>query len=177
MKVVLGLGNPGGEYAVTRHNIGIMLVEKIFNVQCSIFKDNYGWRRKKNMMVAEFLGLVLVKTSSYFMNESGNIIRDLKNDGLFNKQPDFYLAHDDLDIKLGEYKIQFGTGPKVHNGVESVENALGTKDFWRIRIGIDNRKPENRIPGEDYVLQKFSHEEKEILDKVIEEIAGKVVAL
>jgi len=79
------------------------------------------------------------------------------------------VAHDDLDIKLGEYKIQKGRGPKEHNGVESVENALKTKDFWRIRIGIENRD-RDRENGESYVLGKFTSEEKGILEGVLDEI-------
>ena len=95
--------------------------------------------------------LVLVKTKDIFMNESGRLLQGLP-------EGELYVAHDDLDLKLGEYKIQFGKGPKDHNGVESVENALGTKDFWRIRIGIDNRA--TPVEGETYVLQKFAPEEK-----------------
>ena len=64
------------------------------------------------------------------------------------------IIHDDLDIPLGKFKIQFGKGPRLHNGVLSVEQALGTKEFWRIRIGIDNRL-KNTDSGEDYVLEKF----------------------
>lgn len=190
MKIILGLGNPGVVYASTRHNSGMMLVDEIFKIQYSRFNDNYGWRRKKNIVVAEFPDLILVKTAEYFMNESGNIIGEfLKNSPLphpfISPLQNFgeglgerlYLAHDDLDIKLGEYKIQFGVGPKEHNGVDSVENRLGTKQFWRIRIGIDNRESENRIPGEEYVLKKFTAKEIETLTKVFEMIGAEVCGL
>jgi peptidyl-tRNA hydrolase, PTH1 family len=214
MKLIVGLGNPGPEYAGTRHNVGVMLVEQMYNVKCKIYNDSYGWRRKKDIMTAEFPDLVLVKTAGVFMNESGKIINELKYMGLVkfvNNAPsdpplnprggrerleNLFVVHDDLDIKLGEYKIQFGTGPKVHNGVLAVERALGTKDFWRIRIGIDNRGGSNApsdpplntklrfaskavrggrwSSGEEYVLQRFSEQEKVVLDGVINRIVEEV---
>ena len=175
MKIIVGLGNPGSEYAGTRHNAGQLLVDQIFNFQFPIFKETYGWRRKKDIMVAEFSELMLVKTAGVFMNESGRIIHDLRY--MNHDLRDLYLAHDDLDIKLGEYKIQFGTGPKVHNGVNAIEQALGTKEFWRIRIGIDYREPAfaKATAGEEYVLQRFNNDEKIILNKVLENITHEIV--
>jgi PTH1 family peptidyl-tRNA hydrolase len=94
------------------------------------------------------------------------------------------VIHDDLDIKLGEYKIQKGVGPRLHNGISSVEKALGTKDFWRVRVGVENR-PSNlkffnlnfrrRIPGEKYVLQKFSDQERETLYRVFDKINSELI--
>jgi PTH1 family peptidyl-tRNA hydrolase len=159
MKIILGLGNPGVEYANTRHNAGILLVDN-FSQRLS---SSYGWRREKNKFIFKTDKFMLVKTASVFMNESGSI----------TPSGQFYLVHDDLDIRLGEFKIQMGKGPKVHNGVESVENALKTKDFWRIRIGIDNRT--TPVDGETYVLQKFSSEERKILDGVFESIIKVVI--
>ncbi len=176
MKVIVGLGNPGVEYINTRHNAGILLVDKI-SARCSeksIQSGNYGWRKFYGILTSKFPDLVLAKTADYFMNESGNVINDVfRLDEFKNITPEqFYVAHDDLDIKLGEYKIQKGVGPKLHNGVESVENALKTKDFWRIRIGIDNRSIP--IPGEEYVLQKFSGEERKVLDEVLGKITDEI---
>ena len=104
-----------------------------------------------------------------FMNRSGEVVTKIAN---FYKVTidDLVVIHDDLDIRLGEYKIQKGVGPKVHNGLTSVEERLGTADFWRLRIGVDNRiqNSEFRIQGEDYVLADFLPEEKTIIDGVIE---------
>ena len=80
--------------------------------------------------------------------------------------------HDDLDIRLGEYKIQFAKGPKVHNGLNDIYDKLGTNEFWHIRMGVDNREPDNRTPGEEYVLMDFTKEEQNILSKVIEQIVN-----
>jgi peptidyl-tRNA hydrolase, PTH1 family len=170
MKIIIGLGNPGTEYAGTRHNTGINFVDAIYDLQITSYKDGYGWRRKKDIFVAEFPGLVLVKTAMVFMNESDKVIFEVRY--LKYDLKDLYIAHDDLDIKLGEYKIQFGTGPKIHNGLLAVERALGTKEFWRIRIGIDNRM--TPVDGEAYVLQRFNPEEKKIIDRVLENITHEI---
>ena len=85
-----------------------------------------------------------------------------------------YVVHDDLDIPLGAFKIQFGVGPKVHNGLNDIYDKLGTKDFWHVRAGVDNRDPENRTKGEDYVLEDFTNEEKVILDGVIKQICNQL---
>ncbi|MBI5358791.1 aminoacyl-tRNA hydrolase [Candidatus Amesbacteria bacterium] len=173
MKIILGLGNPGVEYANTRHNAGILLVDN-FSQKLS---SPYGWRREKNKFIFKSDKFTLIKTASVFMNESGNLVKDfqyLTPDPSPNLgEGSLFVVHDDLDIKLGEYKIQKGMGPKVHNGVLSVENKLKTKDFWRIRIGIDNRT--TPIDGETYVLQKFSPDERKILDSVFEEICKKLI--
>jgi len=211
MKVVVGLGNPGPEYVMTRHNAGVEFVDAM----AEMMKGNstslqlspnlgeratssYGWRRKKDIMVAEFPDMILVKSANVFMNESGRMIRDLqylnvipteqseRRDPLGSNElrdssaklgmTSFFIAHDDLDIRLGEYKIQFGKGPKEHGGINSVEEVLGTKEFWRVRIGIDNRPSfAEATEGEKYVLQKFSMEEKEVLDKVVERIMGEII--
>jgi len=170
MMIIVGLGNPGGEYALTRHNAGVMLVDKIYDLK---FKNHeYGWRRKNKIMIYETKDLVLLKTAKYFMNESGSIIHDLRYTKYDLK--DVRIAHDDLDLRLGEFKIQFGKGPKVHNGVESIEHAMGTKDFMRIRIGIDNRETGNREDGESYVLQGFDQEELTQLDEALARIADEI---
>lgn len=161
MRVILGLGNPGVEYTNTRHNAGIIFVDYLSQK----LNSPYGWRREKNKMIFKSDKFILIKTADIFMNESGNLIANSPY-----QLADFYLAHDDLDIKLGEYKVQTGIGPKLHNGIESVEKIIKSTNFERIRIGIDNRVVP--IPGEEYVLQKFSAEERLILEKVFEKITS-----
>lgn len=144
MKLIIGLGNPGDKYQKNRHNAGHMFVE--------------------------FAGKG-IKTD-VFMNSSGRFVSEKLN---FYKitLDDLYIAHDDLDIPLGQFKIQKEVGPKVHNGINGIEEILGTKDFWRIRIGVDNRAHSAEAPrakGEDYVLQNFKPEELDILHKVFDEI-------
>ncbi len=147
MKLVVGLGNPGSKYENTRHNAGHVLVDRINSM-------------KSNLKAFK---------TDVFMNNSGRAVKKLVD---FYKIPmdELYVAHDDLDIPLGEYKIQKGVGPKVHNGVLSVEEFLGTSDFWRVRIGVDGRDGDRSIPGEDYVLQDFNEGEKGKLEPVFERI-------
>ena len=156
MRLLVGLGNPGRQYVNTRHNAGFFVADSLYS-------------RK---VPAGFV----IKKSDVFMNESGVFVKKLVDQ--YKLEPsNLYIAHDDLDIPLGAYKIQLGVGPKVHNGVNSVEEELGTKDFWRVRIGVDNRKLDDRTSGEEYVLQDFTAEERKALDGVIQEICKKLVTL
>jgi len=123
------------------------------------------------------IDIVLAKPTTY-MNKSGVAVKKLVNTYLTtnnqepttrNQQPgtnnqslianNLIVVHDDLDIPFGKFRIVKGYGPKLHNGIESIQNHLHTMDFLRIRIGVDNRIVENRIPGIDYVLRDFTHEE------------------
>lgn len=150
MKVLIGLGNPGEHYKNNRHNAGHMFVE-MCNEQSSMSNQ---WR---------------CLMTNVLMNESGEFVKE-KLDFYKLSLDDLYIVHDDLDIRLGEHKIQEGVGPKLHYGIWSIEQALGTKDFWRIRIGVDNRDPQNRVPGEEYVLQDFTEDELVILSNVFNAI-------
>lgn len=159
--MIVGLGNPGQQYVGTRHNAGTMLVELLSQKLTS----DYGWRKHYDCLIFKTSNLVLVKTREVFMNESGRLLQGLP-------EGELYVVHDDLDLHLGEYKIQKGVGPKLHYGVQSIENQLGNKDFWRIRIGIDNRVQGigDRVQGEEYVLRRFSGEEKKKIAAVLDEI-------
>ncbi len=149
MKLVIGLGNPGKKFKNNRHNVGHIFV---------------GYLRSKIKDQNKDLNLKLEKTN-VFMNESGDFVK--KATRTYHLEPsNLFVVHDDLDLPLGQWKIQLGIGPKIHYGVNSIEEALGSKNFWRIRIGVDNRDPNNRISGDEYVLQDFTKEETEILKGV-----------
>lgn len=155
MKIVIGLGNPGSEYSNTRHNAGQMVIDELQKI-------------KKQQ----------IKTykSDLFMNESGAFVKRIVNEQKLDLN-NLYVVHDDLDIKLGEYKIQLGHSPKDHNGVASVDESLGTDAYWHVKVGIDNRPLDNRPMGIEYVLQNFTDEERGVLDKVIKEICKKLATL
>lgn len=162
MKLIIGLGNPGEKYKNNRHNVGQMVVDSLALVKVGPSKLNL------------YKGPTFIKTNC-FMNESGSFVA--KNLKAYSIKPEaLYIIHDDLDIKLGDYKIQFGKGPKGHNGILDIEEKLGTSEFWRVRVGIDSRLQVigNRLQGEQYVLEDFTNEEKPILDKVIKEICKKL---
>lgn len=149
MKLIVGLGNPGKKYQNNRHNVGHLVVEAL---QESGLPQG-----------------VFAEKTDVFMNVSGETVRKLAN--FYKISPEnLYIIHDDLDIPLGEYKIQKGKGPKLHYGIQSIEESLGTPDFWRVRVGVDNRDPNNRIPGENYVLQDFTQDERGTLKEVIGKI-------
>ena len=153
MKLVVGLGNPGKKYRDNRHNVGHMVVNKLLEKGFS-----------KNLVV---------KKTGVFMNESGKYVKNLI-DRFKLDTPSLWVIHDDLDIALGNYKIQKGKGPKEHKGILSIEEKLGKNDFWRVRVGVENRSSDNRIPGEEYVLQDFKREELEKLAPVIDRIVQEV---
>ena len=149
MKLIVGLGNPGQKYKYNRHNVGFMVVDRLMELNLA--------------------GVVLAKPQT-FMNKSGIAVKKLTKH--YSLPPNaLYVIHDDLDIELGKYKISLGKGPKVHNGLRSIYEQLGTKDFWHVRIGIDNRlKTGFKGTGEEYVLQNFRPEEKKIINKICQEI-------
>lgn len=152
MKLIVGLGNPSEKYKNNRHNVGFMFVDFLNENNLPGFS---------------------IKKSENFMNDSGISVKKIVKN-LNSKAADLYVIHDDLDIPLGEFKIQFSKGPKVHNGISSIDEELGTSEFWRIRIGVDNRDPENRTPGEQYVLEDFSKAEFETLNNIFPKILAKL---
>lgn len=152
MKYIIGLGNPEKKHNNNRHNAGKMFCE--FLKSLKILKN------------------VKVLISDSYMNDSGNfVLKKIKGKNL----RDVYLAFDDLDLKIGEFKIQFAKGPKVHNGLNDVYKKVNTNEFWHIRIGVDNREIENKEPGMEYVLSDFNGEEVEILNNTFKEICKKLV--
>lgn len=156
MKLIVGLGNPGPKYENTRHNVGYKVVSALQNQELP--RD------------------VVVKKTNVYMNESGRAVKTLS--AKFKVQSEkLYVVHDDLDILLGQFKIQLASGPKVHNGVNSVEEALGIDEFWRVRVGVENRLPsiERRVQGREYVLQDFTPEEKAVIDQVVMDVVQAVI--
>jgi PTH1 family peptidyl-tRNA hydrolase len=90
-----------------------------------------------------------------FMNNSGISVGSYAK--LHKITPDHIIvAHDDLDLSIGQWKLSYGKGPPLHGGINSIEMHLKTKLFWRLRIGVEDRNPDMRIPGSDYVLQDFT---------------------
>jgi PTH1 family peptidyl-tRNA hydrolase len=167
MILVTGLGNEDRRYYKTRHNAGYYGVKIMREaLRYEGFMSDKGFKYKKNLLsdiaVAKWQTIteVILQKNKTSMNNAGDAVKRV-----FDKyNPDeFVLFHDDLDIKLGDFKIQKGKSPKGHNGVKDVEEKLGTKDFWRVRIGIDSRDGDNKIPGEEYVLKRFRKEEFEIM--------------
>jgi len=168
-KLYVCLGNVGKEYEQTRHNAGFLFGEKYIEQlhnsgnQMIIKEENL---YKLVSFPQENISFLFPKT---LMNLSGKAVNEYL--AFTNKVFDLIVVHDDLDLLIGDFKMIIGKGPKTHNGLSSVEDALQTKDFERIRIGIENRNG-LEISGLDYVLYRFSQEELGkiyiTVDKIIE---------
>ncbi len=167
--LVAGLGNPGGEYAETRHNVGFMGVER-FGAK---FGANWGNERKHQARVAriETAGrkVVLCEPQTY-MNASGEAVAGLA--GFFKVPAERVLVLvDDADLPFGTIRLRAEGSSGGHHGLDSIEQHLGTNRFPRLRIGIGRNDPARReITG--YVLGKFSAEQRPTLEKVLERVAG-----
>lgn len=169
MHLIVGLGNPGAKYRLNRHNAGFMFAESLAGrLHSSGFAEKKGWQMDSYLQAQTCIWekngetYVLAKPQT-FMNKSGEAVRELvKKYASEEGRADYsrlIVAHDDLDIPLGKFRIVKGYGPKLHNGLESIENHLHFRDFLRVRLGVDNRDPKNRMPGIDYVLHDFTQEE------------------
>jgi len=177
MKLFVGLGNPESKYDNTRHNIGFAMVDFLYSEWLK--KENFDkWGANKKFSAEFTVGTVnnekimLVKPLTY-MNNSGVAVQTIAN--FFKLEPkDIYVFHDELDLKLGDYKIQFNKSSAGHNGVASIIEKLGSQEFTRIRIGIAKEDKQKQGKGADYVLNKFTLMErlkiKEVKKKILEEI-------
>jgi len=182
MKLFVGLGNPGDSYSKNRHNVGYMVIDSLDAYMEGSFKKKSTTISHRSQMkilqalITEYPPHAILAKPQVFMNDSGLAVRRLV--GRYKvSMDDLYIIHDDLDIALGEYKIQKGKGPRDHNGIASVENELGKDDFWRVRVGIENRDQNLRVPGEVYVLQNFALDEEEKLGNAIREVIEKLTQL
>ena len=179
MMLITGIGNPDMKYHNTRHNAGYFGIDAVRQeLQFEGFYSDDGFKYDKSLLSettpvkwASRDTIILQKTQTA-MNNSGDAVKRA-----FERYDvdEFILFHDDLDIGLGASPLHPGVSPKGHNGVSSIEKALGRADFWRVRIGIDNRKEGDRIPGEDYVLQRFNKEELGILKRVCMEASEELL--
>lgn len=164
--LIAGLGNPGKEFLRTRHNVGFMFLDFLSKT----FVEERRFKGLASTIELSKKKIHLIKPTT-FMNTSGESVNLISK---FYKiqSSNTLVVHDDLDIKFGEFKLQFSKGPKVHNGIISVERSLSTTNFWRLRIGVDNRSEDIRkfSSGSDYVLARFSAEEIKMLESTFKQI-------
>ena len=159
IKLIISIGNPTKEYEFTRHNAGHLVLDKLTaHTPGGILTGAHPFLKKGEFNIDE----CKVYKSDMFMNLSGDFVARKLN--FLKLQPkNLLILHDDLDLKIGEYKLQFGKGPRIHNGVNSIEQTLKTKDFWRLRIGIDSRPADSQESGRDFVLNRFTKEQLEMM--------------
>jgi PTH1 family peptidyl-tRNA hydrolase len=165
--LVVGLGNPGPDYAKTRHNLGFMVADILADRIGSGFKVH---KRSGAEVTTGRLGgksVVLAKPRVY-MNESGRQVGPLAN--FYSVAPaDVIIMHDELDIDFGRIRLKFGGGVAGHNGLRSVSSALGTNDFQRVRIGVG--RPHGRKSGATFVLENFNAKERPEVPTICEQAA------
>ncbi|MCF6515873.1 aminoacyl-tRNA hydrolase [Lactobacillus sp. S2-2] len=162
MKMIVGLGNIGLEFMGTRHNTGFMTVEK--------FADRNNIKISKNKMHAK-IGegningeKVIVVQPTTMMNESGQAVRPIMDFYKIDIE-DLIVAYDDMDLPVGKLRLRTNGSAGGHNGIKSLINHLGTKNFNRIRVGIDHPNKESVV---NYVLGKFTKEQQIELSKGID---------
>ena len=163
--LIVGLGNPGNEYTKTRHNVGFMAID-------ALAPEDASWKKEKNALTVHLdmdgTKIILAKPQT-FMNNSGDAVGPLMT---FYKIPleNIVVIHDDMDLKLGNMREKVGGSSAGHNGIKSIDNAIGN-EYRRIRIGIGHpRDFESPINPADWVLGKFDAEQLKQIKSVIESI-------
>ncbi len=172
MKLVVGLGNPGKEYTLTKHNVGFLVVDELgkrvgIDIQKSKFQSLYGEG------FLEGNKILLLKPQTY-MNRSGGAV---SSDSDFYKIPpeNIIVIHDEMDISFGRIMIKPGGGSAGNNGIKSIISSLGSKDFIRVRIGIG--KPNAKSDGANHVLSNFSKSESAMVEESIQTAADAVLEI
>jgi PTH1 family peptidyl-tRNA hydrolase len=168
IRLIVGLGNPGLEYEQTRHNAGFWLVDNLANgiARCSLVREaKYNALAAKANIAGNEVWLLEPQT---FMNRSGQSVGALAR--FFKIAPDeIVVAHDELDLPPGTAKLKKGGSSGGHNGLKDITAALGTQDYWRLRIGIGHPRTLNlNQPVVDFVLHRPRKEEQPLIDDAIE---------
>lgn len=183
MRVIIGLGNPGEQYKNTRHNAGFITLDYLAARLAAQKGETTHWEqiKKFNALIYKSGNLILAKPQTY-MNNSGQAVQGImayykllpKKLGLIkikasNLSASLTVIQDELDLPLGQMKVSVNSGSAGHRGLESIINYLKTKNFTRIRLGI-NSPERGQIPTDKFVLQKFNDSELKILESVINKI-------
>ena len=162
MFLILGLGNPGARYELTRHNAGFLVLDNLADkYKIKLTQHKYCSLYGKGEI--EGLPVILAKPMTY-MNESGKAVKALLS--AFNLSPEQILVtHDDIDLPLGKIKTKLKGGDGGQLGIRSTIETLQTREFYRVRIGVD--RPEDREDIVDYVLSPFTEEESGLLNNAM----------
>jgi PTH1 family peptidyl-tRNA hydrolase len=152
--LVAGLGNPGGQYALTRHNVGWLVADELASRHDGSYRGKFSGRLAEIRVHDRRVALLKPET---YMNESGRSIAAAA--AFFKVHPDaLMVAHDDVDLEEGRLQARSGGGLAGHNGLRSIAGALGTQDFLRLRIGVGRPERGDPRPVADYVLSPFPAE-------------------
>lgn len=168
MKVILGLGNPGPEYAGTRHNVGWWVLDHLADAwRCE------GWRKDGEAMTAsctiDGVKARLVKPLT-FMNLSGAVLRPWLRRPFWAAANDLLVVSDEVQLEVGTYRFRPRGSAGGHNGLKSIEQALGGQEYARLRVGVGPNDPQRRVGDlADYVLDEFGKQERETVRAILPE--------
>lgn len=168
IKLIVGLGNPGPEYQDTRHNAGFWFTDLLARQYGASFKQESRFHGQVCRINVQGRECRLLKPGT-FMNRSGRAVIALAN--YFRISPcEILVAHDELDLACGSGRLKQGGGHAGHNGLRDIMSALGSRDFLRLRIGIDHPGQQGKVV--DYVLNRPSKSDSEAIDKNLDEAAA-----
>ena len=153
MKLIIGLGNPGNNYRLTKHNFGFWVINQLVEQSSLTYKAGKG-----DYVFAMDNNCLFVKPTT-FVNNSGIAIKQVINYYKIKNIKDVLVVYDDINIDLGKIRFRSQGSDGGHNGLNSIIEQLGSRNFWRLRIGID--KPDDKNKVIEYVLGKPSKEDKE----------------
>jgi len=175
--LIAGLGNPGPEYAATRHNIGFMVVDALADrggVRLARHKRAHALAAEVKIGTPGSMHRLVVAEPLSFMNESGGPISALMS--FYGVAPDrLIVVHDELDLPFAALRVKNGGGDNGHNGLKSIRRSIGTGDFLRVRAGIG--RPPGRQDAAAFVLKAFASSERRDLPEFIDRCADAVESL
>ena len=168
MQLIVGLGNPGGKYQYTRHNIGYMAIDNIVSAQ-----QDYKIKKKFNSIIYETIidknRTILIKPETY-MNNSGDAVSQIANFYKIDSK-NILVLHDELDIPFGKIRIKSGGGNAGHNGLKSISKKIDN-NYTRVRLGIGHPGNKERVNG--HVMGNFTGSEKEKLNQILNYLTNNI---
>ncbi len=172
MTLIIGLGNPGKKFDKTRHNLGFTIIDEFAKENDFLeFKFSKKFNAEISKKFWDSDEVILAKPQTY-MNESGRTVKKIMSN-VKCQMSNVWVVHDDLDLEIGKIKIVKNRGPAGHNGIKSIIENLGTKDFVRFRIGIRpivSSYEHYKLIEKKFVLKKFTRDEKKILKQTLQKI-------
>ena len=177
--LIVGLGNPGPRYASNRHNVGAMVAEELARRTGAPLKSHKARAAASQARLGVLAGglpgpKAVIAVPSCYVNESGGPVSALAK--FYSVTPDrMVVIHDELDIPAGDVRLKLGGGEGGHNGLRSVSASLGTRDYYRVRVGIG--RPPGRMDPAEFVLRDFSSAERRELPFLVSDAADAVEAL
>ncbi|AKH21352.1 aminoacyl-tRNA hydrolase [Sedimenticola thiotaurini] len=164
IRLIVGLGNPGADYAATRHNAGFWWVDRLAERYGGSFRSESKFHGQVCRIQVDGRECWLLKPGT-FMNRSGQSVSSLAKYYKIGLD-EILVAHDELDLSPGVVRLKFGGGHAGHNGLRDIISAMGGRDFWRLRIGIDH--PGNAREVVNYVLGRPSRQDGEAIERALD---------